>query len=154
MLSMQSQRGLEEVAMAEILLTNGRSTLVDDGDYQMLSAFSWRDNGNGYVVTGNPGRCMHRVIMLPDPDMTVDHINHDRYDNRRYNLREATYSQNNSNVDLGRTMGFARISKGKSWEAVWKVNRKKVRASPFPCPALARVCYLENRAKPVPRPGK
>lgn len=41
---------------------------------------------------------LHRVIMQPGPGLEVDHINGDRLDNRRLNLRVCTRSSNAKNT--------------------------------------------------------
>ncbi len=40
---------------------------------------------------------LHRLIMQAEPNQIIDHINGDRSDNRRSNLRFCTRSQNNQN---------------------------------------------------------
>jgi hypothetical protein len=102
-----------------ISLTQGKSTLVDFSDMEMLSGFAWRYSPRGYVMGYSGGgrgsrnqTYMHRVIMLPDPEQVVDHVNGDPLDNRRANLRLCTYSINNANVGLpvSNTSGFRGVS--------------------------------------------
>jgi hypothetical protein len=84
----------------EIPLTRGKVALVDDEDYEWLSHFRWSYMTKGYAArtkTRNGTHSvlyMHRVIMLPDPDQQIDHINRDTLDNRRRNLRVCTNRQN------------------------------------------------------------
>lgn len=86
-----------------IPLTRGLEAIVDAEDYQFLSSFPWFAANTGYAqrntyVDRRPSATlMHRWIMLPDPDQQVDHINGDRLDNRRCNLRVCTMSQNRQN---------------------------------------------------------
>ena len=94
--------------MKRIALTKGYEAFVDDEDFEMLSGFRWQamvNHGTVYacrtVYLGggrrNPGRkCvgMHRMILLPDPDQLVDHRDGNGLDNRRFNLRFASHSQN------------------------------------------------------------
>lgn len=41
---------------------------------------------------------MHRVILPPSPGLEIDHINGDKLDNRRSNLRVVTHAENMKNV--------------------------------------------------------
>lgn len=78
--------------------------LVDDQDYEAISLVEWNLCG-GYAAHyhGRSGRDyrgvwkMHRVILEPPDHMLVDHINGNRLDNRRCNLRMCTYAQNRMN---------------------------------------------------------
>lgn len=89
--------------MKEIKLTKGYSTLVDDEDYELLAASKWfamvTRPGNVYACTANKkekGKSirMHRLLMNAKPSEIVDHINGNRLDNRRANLRLCNHSQN------------------------------------------------------------
>lgn len=80
-----------------IELTDGDFALCDHEDYQMLSAFDWRKHDGGYAIQGLRNTYMHRMVMLPDPGQQVDHINGDRLDNRKRNLRSCTAEQNAAN---------------------------------------------------------
>jgi hypothetical protein len=122
-----------------IPLTQGKYAIVDAGVYEYLTHWNWSiKKGLGnllYAVrcinrTGIPQQTisMHRDIMgLEKGDgLTVDHINHNTLDNRRSNLRIATYSQNcaNKGVSSSNTSGV----KGLSWQSSlrrWQVQFKK-----------------------------
>ena len=93
--------------MKKIKLPNNKLTLVDDSDYEFLNQWRWHDY-DGYVARTlylGGGRKnarykmvkMHRVIMANPEGYQIDHINGDKYDNRRCNLRLATNSQNQMN---------------------------------------------------------
>lgn len=94
--------------MGVIPLTNGGITLVDSRDWDELMKFGWYKDSHGYAVRNeylgkiggkyrNRTILMHRVIMNPPDKMDVDHANHETLDNRRYNLRVCTRSQNMMN---------------------------------------------------------
>ena len=103
-----------------ISLTKGAVSRVDDADYDLLTAMgNWCLSNKGYAIhyTRINGQrrvlYMHRVILSAPPDLQVDHINRDRLDNRRENLRFATRSQNQANK--GRPINNSSHYKGVSW---------------------------------------
>ena len=130
--------------MKLIALTQGKSAIVDDEDYERLSAFRWyamRCCKRWYAVrkiTIGKRRqrksWMHReVLKTPDGNFT-DHINGNGLDNRRANLREANHSQNqanrgpNSNNKSGFKGVYRRFGK---WKAQITVNRRKIHIGHF-----------------------
>ena len=74
--------------------------LVDDEDFEYLSQFNWHFNG-GYAVRTVGSKCykiyLHNQLMKPPKGFEVDHINLDKLDNRRMNLRIVTKAQNQQN---------------------------------------------------------
>ncbi len=88
----------------EIQLTQGRVCIVDAADYAWLSRDLWHTNRSGYAMRARKKSdnwtskmiLMHRLIMGNPPEMTIDHINRDKLDNRRSNLRVVTQSCNAS----------------------------------------------------------
>jgi len=66
----------------------------------MLAPFRWRVVNN-YAATGNnqtePMVYMHRLIMQPPDGMVIDHINGNKLDNRKCNMRVCTDLQNRFN---------------------------------------------------------
>ena len=89
--------------MKKIKLTKGKYAIVDDEDYESLSKFQWHISGTGYaarqlsVQLGRNKEMMHRVVNGTPEGLSTDHINHDKLDNRKSNLRSCTSSQNQRN---------------------------------------------------------
>ncbi len=108
--------------MREIPLSRGLVAYVDDADYEWLSLVNWHAHVDGYAVrnvTSPDGKrtlqLMHRVILgIPNGDKTcVDHINLNRSDNQRSNLRSCNRSDNGANRRALRSNSSG--YKGVSW---------------------------------------
>jgi hypothetical protein len=105
--------------MNTIPLTQGLVAIVDDEDFAELSQHNWCA-ANGYalrrvMVAGVSHTVfMHRYLMAPPDGMFVDHINGNRADNRRENLRVVTKLQNCHNMRSSRNQKKGKF-KGVSW---------------------------------------
>ena len=82
-----------------IPLTKGLFAIVDAADYERVSRYKWCATGSGcraYACRSVNGKqlSMHRFLMNPSKGMVVDHIDGNRLNNRRSNLRVCTVQQN------------------------------------------------------------
>lgn len=86
--------------MAKIELTQNKFALVDTEDFEKLKGYKWYLMGS-YAARYNPlnggNIFLHREIMGTPSEMETDHINGDRLDNRRINLRVCTSLENHRN---------------------------------------------------------
>lgn len=94
--------------MKRIILTKNKIAIVDDADYELLNQYKWHLSA-GYAVRrlriGNSQIpiYMHRMITgIPDKYFT-DHIDGNKLNNQKVNLRIATNSQNQANRKLIRS---------------------------------------------------
>jgi hypothetical protein len=87
----------------EISLTQGKVAIVDDADYDVVSAMSWHITRCGkYIypatrIAGDRGLGavrMHNLLLAAPPGLLIDHKNGDTLDNRRCNLRLSSMAQN------------------------------------------------------------
>lgn len=87
----------------EICLSQGRVAIVDACDFSELSKYKWYRSSYGYAVRGKMigGKqikiFMHRQIMKAPKNLQIDHINNDKLDNRKANLRICTQAENARN---------------------------------------------------------
>ncbi len=107
--------------------------LVDDEDYEYLNKFHWHVSSHGYVKRGSyiGIKKKHKIIGLSreimgfPKGMEIDHINHNKLDNQKGNLRICTKSQNMMNK-LPK-IGSSKF-KGVGWnkrEKIWQSKIKK-----------------------------
>lgn len=90
--------------IAIIYATNTNNKfLIDIDDYEKVKDIAWYESSNGYLM--NHSRkpdsiiLIHRLITDAPHDMVVDHINHNKKDNRKENLRICSQSENMMNRD-------------------------------------------------------
>lgn len=77
-------------------MRGGKVTLVDAGDLDLVRGYSW-SLSEGYAGTIIEGKTRRLHQLLNPIWVRTDHINRNRLDNRRCNLRESTRSQNARN---------------------------------------------------------
>ena len=129
--------------------------------YELIKNNNWYATKEGYIVRRKRlagGKIknirLHRFVMgvLDNADIFVDHINHNRADNRRCNLRICTIQQNNRNTSKStrnpKTSRFKGVSFDKSkshqknpWRAQYSMNSKKVHIGCFATEKEAALAY-------------
>lgn len=121
----------------EIFLTQGKVALVDDEDYEYLNQWKWCWR-QGYAIRSivisprSSGKfktktiSMHRLVNKTPEGMDTDHIDSNKTNNQKANLRSCSHRENTKN----RSKTLARRSskyKGVSWHAhrqKWQANIK------------------------------
>lgn len=127
--------------MKQIPISNTDSfALVDDEDYKYLSEYKWF-NMAGYAVrqkykigSGKANRKvqtirMHRWIMGFPEGKEIDHIDGNRLNNQKTNLRICSRNQNafNSKTRSDNTSGFKGViwsNQKNGWSVIVQKNRK------------------------------
>lgn len=90
-------------------------------DCDRIKGYCWHITKDGYIITNSNNNdyfLMHRLVMDAPQGYDVDHINHNKYDNRKSNLRITTTMQNCSNRKLTNKYGANGIVRTKDgWTA-------------------------------------
>ena len=137
-----------------IFFRDGGFFLIDAADFPLVSSFStWRVACGGYVAgnisrrvtRGNRMILLHMLLLGPHTGQDVDHINGDRMDNRRQNLRLCTHQENcfNQRKKITNTSGYTGVSYSKRssrYEAYIHRDARKIYLGLYATPeAAARV---------------
>lgn len=140
--------------MKKIKLTRGEYAIVDDEDFEFLNRWKWyfkpathgeggyarRDKPIKLIKEGDKGKgiWMHRVINKTPEGLFTDHINGDKLDNRKCNLRNATKISNgiNRGKQANNTSGVKGVhwNRGaQKWVAEICINQKRYYLGLFSC---------------------
>lgn len=144
--------------MKLIPLTRGKFAKVDDDDFEYLNQWKWYCDRKGYAcraggieIKRNTIR-MHREIIKTPKGMLTDHIDRDRLNNCKSNLRICLFSGNSANTGLTKnnTTGYKGIAfmggKVNKWKARIKFNCKLYHIGCFKTKEEAAMAY-DKKAK-------
>jgi hypothetical protein len=123
-------------AVAYIKIYDKRETpfeeaIIDAEDVSRVEDFKWHIQSKGYIASKEAG-LLHRLIIGASNGQIVDHINRNKLDNRKVNLRIASRSTNvhNSKIPVTNTTGIKGVCFHKqsgNWEASIIINKIKRR---------------------------
>lgn len=121
-------------------------------DFDIIKDYCWSKNAHGYPVAWNPTTKtimeMHELLGL----YWYDHINRNRSDNRRENLRQSDVARNsfNKGVYKNNTSGITGVHWDKNqeqWVAQININHKRTRIGSFNIKNDAIIARLSAEAK-------
>lgn len=137
--------------MQKIDLTKGKAALVDDADFEALSRYPWFLGKGGYAVRNSRGLIrrhiyMHREVLNTPTGLDTDHVNGNRLDNQRANLRVATRSQNMANSKVGKAnrSGYKGVhfdTQRQKYRASIRIGGKLKHLGVFTSPEYAKAAY-------------
>lgn len=119
---------------------NNKQFYFDTEDYDKIKCYCWYVDEHGYVRTirNNKKIYLHRFVMniINDKNIIVDHINRNRNDCRKSNLRlvNDTQSAINKGIKSNNTSGTIGVSFSKlhqKWESYITVNKKRIHLGIF-----------------------
>jgi hypothetical protein len=137
-------------------------TIIDTAVLDNIKAFpnTWFLSDTGYARTcikkGKPYIRLHRVIMDAPNGLDVDHINGDKLDNCKSNLRLLTRGQNNQNQVITRKhtksnlRGIAWFSRDSRWRAYVNFKGKQLHFGYFDTKEEASLAASKARKKYLP----
>jgi len=140
---------------------HGVQFIIDECDADQVLRYKWARTGKDKLnlVCSALKRedrniaFLHRFIMRPQVGEVVDHINGDKLDNRRANLRVCTLTENNRNKRVwpNKKSGYKGVfpvsyvpkkpGKSRSWQALIMANRKLHYLGCFPSEVEAACAY-------------
>lgn len=133
-----------------IQLGKAQFALVDEADFCSVNASRWNEHrGYAYRQSWEDGLCikylMHRDLIGAPSGTEVDHVDGDRLNNRRQNLRLATTAQNAANrVQRPDSIsGYRGVfpTRGGKWKSLITFHQKQLYIGTFEDPAMAALWY-------------
>ncbi len=114
--------------MKTITLTQGKSALVDDEDFERVNQFNWVFEGRyasrKYMVNYKSTKIyLHRFILNAPKGICIDHKDGNRLNCQKSNLRFANKSQNAMNRSVS---GITWVKTLNKWRAQIKLNYKNI----------------------------
>jgi hypothetical protein len=121
----------------------GRFTLISASDKLLLAQNKWYMDADGYAVSNSGG--LHRYLLGPPRGLVVDHINGNRLDNRRENLRIVTQRQNALNRRHLAKNPLTCVKQRQSgwWWVEYQRERQRFSVGPFSTAEKASAAYRE-----------
>lgn len=100
--------------------------LIDKEDYDLIKKYKWGMD-DGYISShdfeNNHRKIrLHRIILNAPAGSIVDHINRNKLDNRKENLRFVTKEENSRNISLSKLNKTGIIGVHESENNTWRVS--------------------------------
>lgn len=119
-----------------------KKALVDQEDFPVISRHKWILNNHGYAMCKmHSGQVhMHRIILPSIKGKVIGHINFNKLDNRKSNLRYLSNSENlNHNLKRkNKSTGIRKLFNGK-WNARISLNKNGMHTE------ISAGCFLTKK---------
>ena len=129
---------------AEIILCDKKGkekarALIDIEDIEKVIEYTWCQQSKGYVIGNNKDNnkiLIHRFILNCPKNKVVDHINLNKLDNRKSNLRICTMQENDFNKPIlknntSNKTGVSFVKRNNCWRAYININKKQIHLGYF-----------------------
>lgn len=131
--------------------------VIDLGDFDKVMERHWGLSTDGYPRNmstnrkGTRGLSLHRLVMGDIEGVEYDHINRNKLDNRKENLRPCTRKQNCQNRGVRRDSKTGLKGVQKRAENVYRariqMGEKRITIGHYPTPELAHEAYNQEAAR-------
>ena len=130
--------------------------MISAGDVKMAKQVFWRKTEYGYARGKNPktGKdvLLHKHITQTTKETVIDHINRNKLDCRRKNMRIADNQVNSFNRDAPRNSitGYKGVSfdvRSGKYKVYIKIDRKQINLGLFETPELANQKRIDFESK-------
>ena len=114
-----------------------KNFIFDLEDYDKIKDYCWYEKDDGAIVCKSKDIIyMHRLVMNAPNNLQIDHIYHNRNDNRKSKLRIANNTQNtvNRGMQSNNTSGIIGVSWNKQlkkWHAYISIYNKRINLGYF-----------------------
>ena len=138
----------------KIPLSKGKFALVDNKDYAFLTQWKWHYISPGYAARNSkmvdgvrPSKIlMHREINKTETGMDTDHEDNNGLNNQRFNLRDSTRTQNNTNSakrknKTSKFKGVCFCKRSKKWKSRIQTVNGNINLGDFKNEKLAAKAY-------------
>ncbi|GHU70051.1 hypothetical protein FACS1894184_14960 [Clostridia bacterium] len=139
---------IDEGAHMRCMTSKGASFIIDKSDTDLIKRYTWYILECGYATATVKGKTvyLHKLLGEKEGYKQVDHINQDKSDNRRCNLRPATHMQNQYNKKLtsNNTSGYKGVcfdKRSKRYIAYIDAERKRTYLGYYEDPISAALAY-------------
>ena len=122
-----------------IMLVDNKKVEISDADTERVKSHNWHiDKQTGYIYTYIKSKktYLHRFVTNCTNSLVVDHLNHDKTDNRQENLKVTTVQQNlrNQTVKSNSSTGYRNIYKrNKKFSFQTRENNKTKEVGVYNC---------------------
>jgi len=147
-----------------LVLTRGQVSIVDNDDIDKIKGYGWYANytshnrqyqttANISLDNGNKRKLyLSRIIMDALDGVEVDHINHNRLDNRKSNLRLCNRRENlcNRPANSSNTSGYKGVvfhKRDKKWQASIRTKKGRIHLGYFNSAIEAATAYNQAALK-------
>jgi hypothetical protein len=133
---------VSEENYCKLITKDNVEIVIDHADVPRVKYLSWCVDNGGYpsgTISKYERIRMHNLLLDHIP---VDHINRDKLDNRRRNLRKSTNSLNNKNTS---TKGYSWSNSRSKWIATIKIDSKNIFIGRYASEDDARLAMFNAR---------